>query len=146
MSFTPNNHRSKSILTCLTFCSENHVKLTKGNISFKLCLIWIVTTLDRLDSSDMFKTYIRSIVRWRLTAQVRLDLICQDHKKFKLWWKLDKVNIRLFCYYDFVILCHVAEIWLKMPNSAKKWKLRKLRSDDIFWKMMTMGDYLTTET
>ena len=34
-----------SLFICLTFCSENHVKLTKGNISFlKLCLIWIVTS------------------------------------------------------------------------------------------------------
>ena len=37
-----------SLFICLTFCSENHVKLTKGNISFlKLCLIWIVTSFGQ---------------------------------------------------------------------------------------------------
>ena len=81
-----------------------------------------------------------------LTARVSEDSFTEDSQKFKLCWKLYNVNIRLFCYYDFFILCHVAEIWPKTSNSAQKWELRKLRSDDFFWKMMTIGDYLTTET
>ena len=58
------------------------------------------------------------------------QFITQDSQKFKLCWKLYNVNIRLFCYYEFFILCHVAEIWPKTSNSAQKWELRKLRSDD----------------
>ena len=81
-----------------------------------------------------------------LNSSWKSRFITQDSQKFKLCWKLYNVNIRLFCYYDFFILCHVAEIWPKTSNSAQKWELRKLRSDDFFWKMMTIGDYLTTET
>ena len=50
----------------------------------------------------------------------------------KLWWKLDKVNIRTFCYYDFFMLGLIAEICPKTSNTGKKWKLRKLRSDEFF--------------
>ena len=51
-----------------------------------------------------------------LTARVSEDSFTEDSQKFKLCWKLYNVNIRLFCYYDFFILCHVAEIWPKMSN------------------------------
>ena len=83
---------------------------------------------------------------FNLTARVFEDSFTQDSQKFKLCWKLYNVNIRLFCYYDFFILCHVAEIWPKTSNRAQKWELRKLRKDNFFWKMMTIGDYLTTDT
>ena len=71
---------------------------------------------------------------FHLTARVSEDSFTEDSQKFKLCWKLYNVNIRLFCYYDFFILCHVAEIWPKTSNSAQKWELRKLRSDDFFLK------------
>ena len=109
-------NRCYSVTRCVHICAQN--------VNFYLII-----------NADFYKCLPN------LTAQVGLDLICQDHQKFKLSWKLDKVNIRTFCYNDFFVLSHRAEIWPKTSNWAKKWELRKLRSDDIFWKMMTIGDF-----
>ena len=92
------------------------------------------------DFNFLLKHYklILTVVSWE-------DLMSEDCPRFKLYWMLDWVNIRTFCYNDFFILSYRAEIRPKMSNWAKKWELRKLRSDDIFWKMMTIGDYRSAQ-
>ena len=53
-----------SLFICLTFCSENHVKLTKGNISFLKTLSHLNCHkfLDRLNSSAAVSTSVLKLI------------------------------------------------------------------------------------
>ena len=53
-----------SLFICLTFCSENHVKLTKGNISFLKTLSHLNCHkfLDRLNSSAAVSIFVLKLI------------------------------------------------------------------------------------
>ena len=51
-----------------------------------------------------------SVINKILTVAMALKQGVRFTDFAKLWWKLDKVNIRTFCYYDFFMLRLIAEI------------------------------------
>ena len=67
-----------------------------------------------------FRSYIRSFRRKCGFVTLTVAMALKQGVRFtdfaKLWWKLDKVNIRTFCYYDFFMLGLIAEIWPKTSN------------------------------